>query len=115
MFGDRLFERDMLFQTFQYNPLDLCWVTSSEGPSPRSQLRLCGVQKWVTALRGTRAVARQRSLAMKRFTASLACFLVVLGQLCLKGEIEINLSVDFSFELSAVLTLAGAAVFANRK
>lgn len=55
---------------------------------------------------------------MKRFTASLACFLVVLGQLCLKGEIEINLSVDFSFELSelsAVLTLAGAAVFANRK
>ena len=46
MFGDRLFERDMLFQTFQYNPLDLCWVASSEGPSLRSQLRLCGVQKW---------------------------------------------------------------------
>ena len=52
---------------------------------------------------------------MKHFKPSLACFLVVLGQLCLKGEIEINLSVDFSFELSAVLTLAGAVVFANRK
>ena len=45
---------------------------------------------------------------MKPFTASLACFLIVLGQLCLKGEIEINLSVDFSLELSAVLTIAGA-------
>lgn len=31
---------------------------------------------------------------MKRFTPSLACFLIVLGQLCLMGEIEINLSVD---------------------
>ena len=31
------------------------------------------------------------------------------------GEIEINLSVVFSIELSAVLTLAGAVVFANRK
>ena len=31
------------------------------------------------------------------------------------GEIEINLSVDLSVELSAVLTLAGAVVFANRK
>ena len=51
---------------------------------------------------------------MKRFTPSLACFLIVL-QLCLKSEVEINLSVDFSFELSAVLTLAGAVVFANRK
>ena len=46
---------------------------------------------------------------------SLACFLIVLGQLCLMGEIEINLSVDLSVELSAVLTLAGAVVFANRK
>lgn len=52
---------------------------------------------------------------MQHLKSSLACFLVVLGQLCLKGEIEINLSVDFSFELSAVLTLAGAVVFANRK
>lgn len=52
---------------------------------------------------------------MKRFTPSLACFPIVLGQLCLMGEIEINLSVDFSIELSAVLTLAGAVVFANRK
>ena len=61
------------------------------------------------------AVARQRRLAMKRFTPSLACFLIVLGQLCLMGEIEINLSVDLSVELSAVLTIAGAVVFANRK
>ena len=68
--------------------------------------------KMGTALRGTRAVARQRRLAMKRFTASLACFLLVLGQLCLKSEIEINLSVDFSVELSAVLTIVGAVVFA---
>ena len=52
---------------------------------------------------------------MKRFTPSLACFLIVLGQLCLKSEIEINLSVDFSVELSAVLTIVGAVVFANRK
>lgn len=37
---------NMLLQAFQYNPLDLCWVASSEGPSLRSQLRLCGVQKW---------------------------------------------------------------------
>ena len=42
---------------------------------------------------------------MKDFRASLGCVLLVLGQLCLKSEIEINLSVDFSFELSAVLTL----------
>lgn len=52
---------------------------------------------------------------MKLFTPSLACFLVVVGQLCLKGEIEINFSVDFSLELSAVLTITGAVVFANRK
>lgn len=38
---------------------------------------------------------------MKRFTPSLACFLVVLGQLCLKSEVEINLSVDFSVEVTA--------------
>ena len=50
-----------------------------------------------------------------RFTPSLAGFLIVLGQLCLMGEIEINLSVDLSVELSAVLTIAGAVVFANRK
>ena len=61
------------------------------------------------------AVARQRRLAMHNPKPSLACFLIVLGQLCLMGEIEINLSVDFSIELSAVLTLAGAVVFANRK
>lgn len=24
---------DMLLQAFQYNPLDLCWVASSEGPA----------------------------------------------------------------------------------
>ena len=52
---------------------------------------------------------------MKRFTPSLACFPIVLGQLCLMGEIEINLSVNFSVELSAVLTIVGAVVFANRK
>lgn len=46
---------------------------------------------------------------------SLACFLIVFGQLCLMGEIEINLSVNFSVELSAVLTIVGAVVFANRK
>lgn len=46
---------------------------------------------------------------------SLACVLLVLGQLCLMGEIEINLSVNFSVELSAVLTIGGAVVFANRK
>ena len=61
------------------------------------------------------AVARQRRLAMHNLKPSLACFLIVLGQLCLMGEIEINLSVDLSVELSAVLTLAGAVVFANRK
>lgn len=32
---------------------------------------------------------------MKRFKPSLACFLVVLGQLCLIGELEINCSVEF--------------------
>ena len=61
------------------------------------------------------AVAHQRRLAMQNLKPSLACFLIVLGQLCLMGEIEINLSVDLSVELSAVLTLAGAVVFANRK
>ena len=40
------------------------------------------------------AVARQRRLAMHNPKPSLACFLIVLGQLCLMGEIEINLSVD---------------------
>lgn len=52
---------------------------------------------------------------MKDFRASLGYVLLVLGQLCLKSEIEINLSVDFSVELSAVLTIVGAVVFANRK
>ena len=61
------------------------------------------------------AVARQRRLAMHDLKPSLACFLIVLGQLCLMGEIEINLSVNFSVELSAVLTIVGAVVFANRK
>ena len=52
---------------------------------------------------------------MQNLKPSLACFLIVLGQLCLMGESEINLSVDLSVELSAVLTLAVAVVFANRK
>ena len=43
---------------------------------------------------------------MKDLKPSLACFLIVLGQLCLMGEIEINLSVDLSVELSAVLTIS---------
>ena len=43
---------------------------------------------------------------MKHFKPSLACFLVVLGQLCLKSEVEINLSVD-----GGVLTILGAVVF----
>ena len=51
-------------------------------------------------------VARQRRLAMPNPKPSLACFLIVLGQLCLMGEIEINLSVDLSVELSAVLTIS---------
>ncbi|MBS6615307.1 MAG: hypothetical protein KH305_03530 [Sutterella wadsworthensis] len=52
---------------------------------------------------------------MKRFTPSLACFLIVLGQLCLMGEIDINLSLDFSVELSAVLTIARVVVFRQSK
>ena len=43
---------------------------------------------------------------MHNLKPSLACFLIVLGQLCLIGEIEINLSVDLSVELSAVLTIS---------
>ena len=42
---------------------------------------------------------------MKDFRPSLACVLLVLGQLCLYSVIEINLSVEFSTELSAVLPL----------
>ena len=38
---------------------------------------------------------------MKDFRASLGCVLLVLGQLCRKSEIEINLSVDFSVEVTA--------------
>ena len=52
------------------------------------------------------AVARQRRLAMHNLKPSLACFLIVLGQLCLIGEIELNLSVDLSVELSAALTIS---------
>ena len=52
---------------------------------------------------------------MPHFKTSLACVLIVLGQLCLNSHVEINLTVDFSLELSAVLTIAGAAVFAKRK
>lgn len=44
---------------------------------------------------------------MKDFRPSLACFLIVLGQLCLNCELNFNLTVDFSLELSAVLTLVG--------
>ena len=42
---------------------------------------------------------------MKRFKPSLACFLVVLGQLCLIGELEINCSVEFSMHVGGVLTI----------
>lgn len=51
---------------------------------------------------------------MKRFKPSLACFLVVLGQLCLIGELEINCSVEFSMQVGGVLTIFGAVIF-NRK
>ena len=52
---------------------------------------------------------------MKQFTPSLAWFLLVLGQLCLNCEFDFYLKVDFSFELSAVLTCVGVAVLAIRK
>mgnify|MGYP003374946329 CR=1 FL=1 len=52
---------------------------------------------------------------MNRFTPSLAYFLIVLGQLCLNCELDFNLSVDFSLELSAVLNCVGVAVLAIRK
>ena len=52
---------------------------------------------------------------MKRFTPSLAYFLIVLEQLCLNCELDFNLSVDFSLELSAVLNCVGVAVLAIRK
>ena len=52
---------------------------------------------------------------MKSFRPSLAYFLIVLGQLCLNSEFDFNLRVDFSFELSAVLTCVGVAVLATRK
>lgn len=48
---------------------------------------------------------------MKDFRASLACFLVVLGQLCLIGGIEINHSVEISISVGLVLTILGAVVF----
>lgn len=48
---------------------------------------------------------------MQHLKSSLACFLVVLGQLCLMGEIEINCSVDFSIYVGGVLTILGAVVF----
>ncbi len=52
---------------------------------------------------------------MKDFRASLAYFLIVLGQLCLNNEVEINLNVDISLQISIVLTLAGVVVIAVRK
>ena len=52
---------------------------------------------------------------MKDFSTSLACFLIVLGQLCLNFDLNFNLTVDFSIELSAVLTLVGVAVLTIRK
>ncbi len=48
---------------------------------------------------------------MNRFIPSLAYFLIVLGQLCLNCELDFNLSVDFSLELSAVLTCVGVAIW----
>ena len=96
--------------------LCLCWVASSEGPRLFSLLRLKRFYKRKRlqgALYG--AVARQRRLAMKDFSTSLACFLIVLGQLCLNFDLNFNLTVDFSIELSAVLTLIGVAVLTIRK
>ena len=61
------------------------------------------------------AVARQRRLAMKDFRPSLAYFLIVLDQLCLNSEVEINLNVDISLQMSIVLTFAGVVVIAVRK
>ena len=52
---------------------------------------------------------------MPQFTPSLACFLIVLGQLCLNCELNFNLTVDFSLELSAVLTLVGVVALTIRK
>lgn len=52
---------------------------------------------------------------MKDFRASLAYFLIVLGQLCLNFDLNFNLTVDFSIELSAVLTCVGVAVLTIRK
>ena len=51
---------------------------------------------------------------MNDFRASLACVLLVLGQLCLNSAIGNNTSVDFSIEMSAVLILAAAVVSCRR-
>ena len=106
---------DMLLQAFQYNPLDLCLALrrKAQAPAVSSGMRGSETKNGPDVVVG--AVARQRRLAMHDLKPSLACFLIVLGQLCLMGEIEINLSVNFSVELSAVLTIVGAVVFANRK
>lgn len=48
---------------------------------------------------------------MQHLKSSLACFLVVFGQLCLMGEIEINCSVEFSMHVGGVLTIVGAVIF----
>lgn len=48
---------------------------------------------------------------MQHLKSSLACFLVVLRQLCLMGEIEINCSVEFSMHVGGVLTIVGAVIF----
>ena len=52
---------------------------------------------------------------MHHLKSSLACFLIVLGQLCLNIDCDFNLTVDFSVELSAVLTCIGVAVLVVRK
>ena len=52
---------------------------------------------------------------MKQLNPSLAYFLIVLAQLCLNFDLNFNLMVDFSIELSAVLTCVGVAVLAIRK
>ena len=115
MFGDRLFARGHAFANIPVQASRSLLGRFVGRPKPPQSAPAMRGPKMGTALLGTRAVARQRSLAMKDFRASLGCVLLVLGQLCLKSEIEINLSVDFSVELSAVLSIVGAVVFANRK
>ena len=97
----------MRFQSIQYNSL---WsllgrfVGRPKPLQPSPAMRGSETKNGPDVAVG--AVAHQRRLAMQDFKPSLACFLIVLGQLCLMGEIEINLSVDLSVELSAVLTIS---------